>query len=135
MLLVFLVCDLLATRLGWGWLAGAGYLLGGLLAVTYARREALLLVVTAPPALFLVTLVTVDLVTATGSRLLSTAEGTLLALAMSAPWLFAGTVACVVAALARGLPQCVRDLKDDLSGMRAGTGQRAQDDAGSRPSA
>ena len=119
MLLVFVVCDLLAAHLSWGWLTGAGYALGALAAVAYARREALLLVVTTPPVLFLVALVGAELATAKGSTVLATAEGTALALATSAPWLFAGTVACVVAALARGLPQCVRDFKVELSGMGA----------------
>ena len=117
MLLIFLVSDLLANKLGWGWLGGAGYGLGSLLAVTYARRESLLLVVIAPPVLFLVALVTAELVTATGSTLLATAEGTLLALATCAPWLFGVTVVGLGAAIVRGLPQCVRDFKAELSGL------------------
>jgi ABC-type amino acid transport system permease subunit len=119
MLLIFLVSDLLANKLGWGWLGGAGYGLGGLLAVTYARREALLVVVTAPPVLFLAALVTAELITATGSTLLATAEGTLLALATCAPWLFAVTVVGLIVAMVRGLPQCVRDFKAELSGLGA----------------
>jgi hypothetical protein len=122
MLLIFLVSDLLADKLGWGWLGGAGYGLGCLLAVTYARREALLLVVIAPPALFLAALVIAELVTATGSTLLATAEGTLLALATGAPWLFGITVVALVAAMVRGLPQSVRDFKAELSGLSTRTG-------------
>lgn len=122
MLLIFLVSDLLASKLGLGWLDGLGYATGCLLAAAYARREALLLVVTAPPALFLVALVTAELITATGSTLLGTAEGTLLALATGAPWLFGVTVAGLVVAMFRGLPQCVRDFKVELSGRGARSG-------------
>lgn len=122
MLLIFLVSDLLAAKLGWSWLGGVGYGIGCLLAVAYARREALLLVVTAPPALFLVALVTTELITATGSTLLATAEGTLLALATNALWLFAFTVTGVVVAMFRGLPQCIRDFKVELSGRGAQSG-------------
>ena len=122
MLLIFLVSDLLVSKLGLGWLDGLGYGTGCLLAVAYARREALLLVVTAPPALFLVALVTAELITATGSTLLATAEGTLLALATGAPWLFAVTLAGLVVAMFRGLPQCVRDFKVELSGRGARSG-------------
>lgn len=117
MLLVFLVSDLLGNKLGWGWLDGLGYGAGCLLAVAYARREALLLVATAPPALFLIALVIVELVTATGSTLLATAEGTLLALATCAPWLFVMTVAGLALAIRRGLLQCIRDLKGELGGQ------------------
>lgn len=138
MLLVFLVSDLLGSRLSWAWLDGAGYAVGCLLAVSYARREALLLVSTSPPALFLVALVTAELVTATGSTLLATAEGTLLALATCAPWLFGVTVAGLILATARGLPQCVRDLKGELGGQDGRTryeplSQRLRDRMASRP--
>ena len=143
MLLVFLVSDLLGSKLGWGWVDGAGYGAGGLLAVAYARREALLLVVTAPPALFLIALVTVELMTATGSTLLATAEGTLLALATCAPWLFVVTVAALALGVRRGLLQCIRDLKGELGGPGMGRqagfvppttpAERVRDDAG-RPS-
>ena len=81
MLLVFLVSDLLGGTLGWGWLDGLGYGAGCLLAVLYARREALLFVVIAPPVIFLAALVAAQLATATGSTLLATMEGTGLALA------------------------------------------------------
>jgi hypothetical protein len=47
---------------------------------------------------------------------ISVLEGTLLTLADVAPWLFAGTVICLVAAMVRGLPQCVRDLRAGLRG-------------------
>jgi hypothetical protein len=140
MLLVFLVSDLIGSSLGWGWLDGVGYGAGCLLAVAYARREALLLVATAPPALFLIALVTAELVTATGSTLLATAEGTLLALATCAPWLFVVTVAGLALAMKRGLLQCIRDLKGELGGQGMGgqagfvpptaPAQRVRDDAG-----
>ena len=138
MLLIFLVSDLLGSQLGMAWLDGAGYAAGCLLAVAYARREALLLVSTSPPALFLVALVAAELVTATGSTLLATAEGTLLALATCAPWLFGATVAGLVLATVRGLPQCVRDLRGELGGQDSDPryvplSQRIRDGVTSRP--
>jgi hypothetical protein len=124
---VFLVGSLLGQQLGSGWLGGASYLVGSLLAVNYARRRALLLVATTPPLIFLIALTCTELITATGSTLLATAEGTLLALATAAPWLFGGTAALLAFAMLRGLPQSIRDLGDDLSGRPgpAGTGSVA----------
>src|SRR5437660_4732146 len=87
MLVVFFVSCLLAQWLQIGSLTGAGYGAGCLLAVLYARREALLYVAIAPPVIFLGALVAAELATASGSTLLATAEGTVLALAGVWPWL------------------------------------------------
>jgi hypothetical protein len=118
MLIVFFLTSLLAGAVQGWWLAGFGYLAGGLAAAWYARREAMLLIAAAPPALFLIALVAVQIVTAQGGTVLAATEGTLLALAAVAPWLFIGTVAVLVLALRRGLVQCVRDLSDELNGRR-----------------
>jgi hypothetical protein len=119
MFVVFLVSGLLAQRLSAGWVAGLGYGAGCLLAVAFARRGALLFVVTTPPLIFLVALVCVQLITATGSTLLATAEGTVLALAAASGWLFACTAGCIVVAVLRGLPQCIRDLSAEMNGRPA----------------
>ena len=119
MLVVFVVTDLIAAGLHSTWLGGLGYAAGCLLAVTYARREALLLVVTTPPAIFLAALVATELVTVGGSTLLATAEGTLLTLAATAPWLLGVTIVCVAAAIMRGLPRCIQDLRTALAGQDA----------------
>ena len=104
-------------------LATTSFLLAGCaLAVTYARREAMLVVVTTPPAAFLLALVSVELMTAGGSTLLSAAEGTLLTLAGTAPWLLVVTIGYLAVAMTRGLPQCIQDLRAALAGQNAARG-------------
>jgi hypothetical protein len=122
MLAVFLVGDLIGVGLHTTVVAGLGYAAGCALAVTYARREAMLVVVTTPPAVFLAALVSAELMTAGGSALLSTAEGTLLTLAGTAPWLLVVTLACVAVAMTRGLPACVQELRTALAGQAAAQG-------------
>jgi hypothetical protein len=117
MLAVFLVGNLIGVGLHSTLVAGLGYAGGCLLTVTYARREAMLVVVTTPPAVFLLALVSAELMTAGGSTLLSAAEGTLLTLAGTAPWLLAGTIACLGVAARRGLPRCIQDLRAALAGQ------------------
>jgi hypothetical protein len=53
---------------------------------------------------------------ATSAGLTTAAEGTLVTLASSAPWLFAGTALTVGIALCRGLPGNIRQLGQDLHG-------------------
>jgi hypothetical protein len=116
MVAVFFLGSLIGVAAQVSWLAGLSYVAGCLLAASYARREALLMVVTAPPLIFLVMLVLAELITASRSAALATAEGTLLTLAAVAPWLLAGTAAYLVVAMMRGLPRCIRDLRIGLSG-------------------
>jgi hypothetical protein len=116
MLLVFLVGSLITAGTQADWIDGLAYAAGCLLAVTYARREALLLVATTPPLIFLVALVGAELITAQGGTLLATAEGTILTLAAIAPWLFACTAGYLIVATVRGLPRCIRDLRAELNG-------------------
>jgi hypothetical protein len=117
MLAVFLVVDLIAAGVHSTFLNGFGYAAGCLLAVAYARREALLVVATTPPAIFLAALLAVKLMTAGGDTVVAGAEGTLLTLAATAPWLFGVTVAYLAAATVRGLPRCIRDLRTALAGQ------------------
>jgi hypothetical protein len=116
MFVVFLGTGLLAQLLSAAWIGGLGYGAGCLLAVAFARRAALLFVSTAPPLIFLIALVCAQLITATGSTLLATAEGTVLALAAASGWLFACTAGCIVLAVLRGLPQAIRDLSAQING-------------------
>ena len=115
---LFLASSLLASWLGHEVLAGLGYVAACLLGPYVVRRHALLQVVVAPPALFLVALVITQMATAQGTgkhgKVLSVLEGTLLILAAVAPWLLAGTAISVGVAIPRGLVQCVRDLKREL---------------------
>jgi hypothetical protein len=122
MLAVFLLMDLIAAGMHSTWLIGFGYAAGCLLAVTYARREALLVVVTTPPAIFLIALAGIKLMTAGGNAVLAAAEGTLLTLAATAPWLFGVTIACLAAATVRGLPRCIHELRTALAGQGGARG-------------
>jgi hypothetical protein len=64
--------------------------------------------------IFFCVLVGVKALTASGSTLLSTVEGTALTLAGVAPWLFAGVVVSLAVAWFRGLPGCISDLRQDM---------------------
>jgi hypothetical protein len=109
-----------------GVLAGFSFLAGCVLAVRFAKRSALLIVVVSPPLIFLLAVACAEgfSSSATGhSRVLSTAEGTILTLAAAAPWLFGGEALGLLLALFRGLPQCIRDLRAGLRGpVTTGTG-------------
>ena len=114
MLAVFALGLLGASWTPWPVLAGAFFVIGSLAAVIYVRPGDLLMVTIAPPLLFGITLVGVKAATATGSVVLSAAEGTAITMAEAAPWLFAGMVLTLIIAWARGLRECVRELRQDL---------------------
>jgi hypothetical protein len=72
----------------------------------------------------------VKAVTATGDMALATAEGVAVTLAGVAPWLFAGTALSLAIAWARGLRECVSELREGLRpgrqpGSTAGPGAPA----------
>lgn len=130
--LMVLVLLCLVTCLVAAWrqvdvVAGLGYCIGCVLAPVAARRGAQLKVAVSAPVVFLVAEVIAQSLTATGSSghgmVLAVLEGTLLALADAAPWLFAGTAVCIVIAMFRGLPQCVRDLRTRPAARSAGRGR------------
>jgi hypothetical protein len=132
MLLLCLVTCLVAAWRQADVLAGLGFCAGCVLAPVYARRAAQLRVAISAPVIFLVAEISAQSLVAPGSSghgaVLSVIEGTLLALAYAAPWLFAGTAVCIVIAMFRGLPQCVRDLRTGpamRSAGRAGLGVSA----------
>jgi hypothetical protein len=114
MLAVFALGLLVASWLGWPVLAGASFVIGSVAAVFYVRPGDLLMVTTVPPLLFGIALVAVKAATATGSVVLSVAEGMAITMAEVAPWLFAGVVLTLVIAWARGLRGCIRELRQDL---------------------
>jgi hypothetical protein len=125
MLVLFFLSLLLASWLQWGVLAGASFVIGSVGAAWYTRRRDLLVVAVSPPLLFFLALIVVKALTAKGSMIISTAEGTALTLANVAPWLFAGVIVYLIVAWVRGLPQCVsdlgRELRPDLAQPRPGT--------------
>jgi len=123
MFLLCLVAGLLAVWQGHDVLAALGYCLAAVLAPVYGRREAQLTVVLSAPAVFLLAELVTQALTAQGtdahSSVFSVLEGTILTLADVAPWLFAGTIGCVIIAMTRGLPDCVRRLRDEQGGLSA----------------
>jgi hypothetical protein len=136
MLAVFTLGLLGASWLRWPVLAGASFVAGSVAAVCYVRTRDLLVATVVPPLLFGIVLAVVKAVTATGSVVLSIAEGTAITLAEVAPWLFAGMALTLVVAWVRGLRGCVRELReelrlaDDRPGPAVGprTGPAAQDE-------
>jgi hypothetical protein len=119
MALVFTVGLLAAAWLGVTVLAGVFFVLGCGLAAWYTRPADLLTVVLVPPILFSGALILVEAMTASGSLILSVAAGSVVVLVGVALWLAAGLVLTVAIAWPRGLPQCVRDLRQDLRAERA----------------
>lgn len=136
MLALCLITCLLAAWRQLDVLAGLGFCAGCVLAPVYARRGAQLRVALSAPAIFLLAEIVAQSLTAPGSyghgSTVSVLEGTLLALADIAPWLFAGTAMCIIIAMFRGLPQCVRELRTGVDVRSAGRGgaQRAGPGAG-----
>ena len=131
MFAICLAACLLAAWLHAEMLAGLGFVIGGILAPVYARRDALLHVVISAPVIFLLAAVVTQLLTVQGGSsrgsALSVLEGTLLTLADAAPWLFAGTAICIGIALLQGLPQCVRKLQARIRGeVRASSPRRGK---------
>ena len=137
MLLLFLISLLAATWLRWGVLTGASFVIGSVAAAWYTRPRDLLAVAVSPPLLFFCALVCVKALTAQGTMVISTVEGTALTLANVAPWLFAGVILYLIVAWARGLPQCVTDLRHglrpDLPRPRAGSPAATVSHGGYRP--
>jgi hypothetical protein len=110
-LVVFGTCLLgllVADWANWGELADATFFMASSLTAYYVRPGSLLPVVISPPLLFFLACGAEKVMTAPGAA--STLEGTLVALADSAPWLFAGTALTLAIGLLRGLRGEVRAL-------------------------
>jgi hypothetical protein len=137
MVVLFFFILLVASWLQWGFLAGPSFLIGSVGAAWYTKRRDLLTVAVSPPLLFFAALIFAKALTARGSTIISTVEGTALTLANVAPWLFAGVVLSLIVAWVRGLPQCVADLRRDLRpglpGSRPGSARAAASRGGYRP--
>ena len=112
-----------------GWLnsgipADLLFLLGCGAMASYTKPRDLLSVSISPPLAFFCACVLAKLITSSGGT--SAAEGILVTLATSAPWLFAGTALTIVIALRRGLLDNIRDLRASLQGTPGG--EAARDD-------
>jgi hypothetical protein len=120
MFAVFFTGTATAELLSLGALTGISVVAGCVLAARFARRGSLLVVVVSPPLIFLIAVICAEAVTSSSttghSGFLSAAEGTILMLAGVAPWLFAGVALSLVIAMLRGLPQCIRDLRESVRG-------------------
>jgi hypothetical protein len=119
--------------LSWGILADGTFIAACIAIACYARPSDLLTVAIAPPLAFFAACVCAKAVTS--ADVTSAAEGMLVELANSAPWLFAGTALTVGIALYRGLPGNIRELRQDLQGKpdassRDGTDGRPRGSSG-----
>jgi hypothetical protein len=119
-LVVFAACFLgllVADWANWGELADAVFFMASSLTAYYVRPSGLLPVVVSPPLLFFSACVLEKVLISSGT--LSVFSGTVVALANSAGWLFAGTGLTILIALLRGLPSEVRTLVLALRSLRA----------------
>jgi hypothetical protein len=114
-LVMFGVCFLgllIADWANWGELADATYFMASSLTAYYVRPGSLLPVAVSAPVLFFLACALEKAMTS--SDVLTALGGVLVALADSAPWLFAGTALTVAIAMLRGLSGEVRALVVDL---------------------
>jgi len=111
---IYLVGLLLAAWLGWAVLAGLAFVAGCVVAARYAAPAALLTVVVSPPLLFLAAVILVSAMTGPGGLFLSVLVGSVVTLASVAPWLGVGMVLTVIITWIRGLPGCIRELRQEL---------------------
>ena len=127
---IFALCllgILAAGWLGWGLLTGGAFIAACVLAAALTQSSDLLTVVISPPALFLVAVICAKALTSSGNLLLSTAAGTLITLANSAPWLLAGTALSLIITFSRGLRHNIVALSRELDGPSPGAPGRSPD--------
>ena len=135
---MFVLCFLglfASVKLGWGPLAGGAFVAAAVLGAARTQRTDLLTVTVSPPALFLVAVIIVKGLTSSGNVLLSTATGTLITLANTAPWLLAGTALSLIIAFSRGLWGNVVTLGQELHGAPVRASRRPGGPGARRPSA
>jgi hypothetical protein len=140
---LFFIGMLAAGWLHLGSLTGLSFVVGCALAARYTKRDGLLAAVLTPPLLFMIALVITEIMTSHSDTLrhtlTSAAEGIVLTLASAAPWLFAGVIIGVIAAMRNGLPRSFRELRADLRGdgphsqAPASPGFRSRPPASARP--
>ena len=120
MFVIFMLTDLSAGWLHVVALTGFGFAAGSAAAAGRTRRKDLLLAVTTPPLIFLLAATVSELITLHMNHVAASAGLALadmfLTLSTAAPWLFGGLAGALVIATVRGLPQCVRDLRAQLTG-------------------
>jgi hypothetical protein len=100
---LFLLCFLgllVAVSTGWSALGDVAFVCGCGVVTYYTKFAGLRTVVVCPPLVFLAACICAEAVASSGK--FAMAEGILVTLGTSAPWLFTGTALTVVIALARG---------------------------------
>jgi hypothetical protein len=100
---MFVLCfftELIADWTGWGTLAGAAFVCGCGAIAYYTKTSGLRSVVVAPPLMFFAGSACAELITAPGTFL--AAEGILVTLGTTAPWLYTATALTIVVAIGRG---------------------------------
>lgn len=105
---------MVASWLSWGALGDAVFFTAAGLAAFYVRRGRLLPVAVSPPLIFAVACGLVKMITSSGTT--SALTGTVVTLANSAPWLFAGTALTLAIAVGRGLRGEIAALRAELRG-------------------
>jgi hypothetical protein len=98
--------QLIADWTGLGTLAGAAFVCGCGAVTYYTRTSGLRSVVVAPPLMFFAGATCAELLTAPGTFL--AAEGILVTLGTTAPWLYTGTALTIVVAIGRGYRPGIR---------------------------
>ena len=121
---LFLIGLLLAAWLGWAVVAGLAFVAGCVLAARYAATAALLTVVVSPPRLFLAAVILVSAMTGPGGLFMSVVVGSVVTLASVALWRAVGMALTVIITMFRGLPGCIRDLRQDLRASRRSRSSR-----------
>jgi hypothetical protein len=109
---------LLSGALGTAVVADLFFLIGCCGLAWYTKSSDLLPVSVSPPLAFFFACLLAKLISSSGGT--SAAEGVLVTLATSAPWLFAGTALTIVIALRRGLLDNIRELRQGLKGTPGG---------------
>jgi hypothetical protein len=113
--------------LGTGIVADALFVAGCAAMAWYAKPSDLLTVAVSPPLAFFFSCVLAKLISSSGGT--SAAEGILVTLATSAPWLFAGTALTIAIGLRRGLRGNLRELRQGLRGNPGAKAARADERA------
>lgn len=120
MFLSFLLTDLGAGSLHVSALTGFGFAAGSAAAAGCTRPRELLIVATTPPVIFLAAVTCAQLISMHLDHVAASAglvlAGIFLTLSTAAPWMFGGLAGALVIASVRGLPQCIRDLRAELTG-------------------
>jgi len=123
--LVFVV-TLVACVTGSPAIVGAAFVVACLAAVLLIRPSELLTLVVTPPLTYFVAMLVSQLVRSLGaaSFLQAFGLGMFTSLSAGAPWLFAGSALVLVFAWFRGLPDNVRELREELRATREPRAER-----------